>query len=491
MNNTIKIHVDDNAAVALEPLKKGQQAMGITLKDDIAFGHKFALSGIKKGENVIKYGYPIGSASQNIEEGEWVHSHNLKTNLSDIVDYTYSPDKGSSSLLKSDDSFKGYLRRDGSVGIRNEIWVIPTVGCVNKTAQLICEKANKLFSNKCDGVFAFTHPYGCSQLGDDHKNTQKILSGLAKHPNAAGVLLLSLGCENNNLNEFLPVLGDYDKLRIRTLITQNEDDEIQAGLKIIQQLADNASKLKRESFPLSRLTIGFKCGGSDAFSGITANPLCGRLTDRLASSGGKVILTEVPEMFGAETILMNRAKNRNVFNSIVSMINDFKAYFIRHNQPVYENPSPGNKDGGITTLEEKSLGCIQKGGKVPVNAVLNYGESCVEQGLNLLTGPGNDIVSCTNLTASGAHMVLFTTGRGTPLGAPVPTLKISTNSSLAKKKENWIDFNAGKILDGESFEKLTDELVQKVIRIANGEEKTKNEINGYREIAILKDGVTL
>lgn len=488
--NFIKINDEDNVAIAIEAIKKGTSISDVTALDDIPFGHKIALEKIKKGEPVIKYGNPIGCAQSDIQKGEWVHSHNLKTNLDDVVEYKYSPSE-TECCEPEERFFEGYLRSDGRVGIRNEIWIIPTVGCVNKTAELICKKANELYGNLCDGIFAYTHPYGCSQLGDDQDYTQKILKGLALHPNASGVLLLSLGCENNNPDVFLPLLGEYDKDRIRVLVTQNEEDEISSALSILGELCEKASKEKRQRVSLSKLTIGFKCGGSDAFSGVTANPLCGRITEKFVSFGSKVILTEVPEMFGAETLLMNRAKDKNVFDSAVKMINDFKTYFKSHGQTIYENPSPGNKAGGITTLEEKSLGCIQKGGKAQVSDVLDYGEECQKSGLNLLTGPGNDMVSVTNLTASGAHIILFTTGRGTPFGAPVPTIKISSNTSLYAKKKNWIDFNAGEILNGESFDSLCEKLTEKIISVANGNEKTLSEINGYKEIAIFKDGVTL
>ncbi len=488
--NVLKIHNDDNVALCLEKICKDSNVMGITAQEEIPSGHKIALEDIHCGENIIKYGFPIGHASSDIKKGEWVHTHNVETNLSDISRYEYSP---SESIAPGNEEkfFYGYVRNDGTVGIRNEIWIIPTVGCVNKTAEIIYKKANELYGDLCDGIFVFTHPYGCSQLGDDQKNTQKVLKGLAFNPNASGVLLLSLGCENNNFDVFLPELGEYDKSRIKTLTAQNEEDETASALEIIKELCIKASEEKREKVSLSKLTIGFKCGGSDAFSGVSANPLCGKITERFVSYGSKVILTEVPEMFGAENLLMNRAENRTVFEKTVKMINDFKNYFIRHNQVIYENPSPGNKAGGITTLEEKSLGCIQKGGKAQVTDVLDYAQRCRKNGLSLLYGPGNDIVSVTNLTASGANIILFTTGRGTPLGAPVPTVKISSNTPVYNKKRNWIDFNAGRAVDGESLDLLCEELSEKIISIASGKEKTLNETNGYKEIAILKDGVTL
>ncbi len=441
-------------------------------------GHKYALIDISKGENIIKYGQPIGHATEDIKKGEHIHSHNLKTNLSGKMEYTYEPTPSIVSPEESDLTFMGYLRANGDVGIRNDIWIINTVGCVNKTAQLLAEKT---------GAKYFPHPFGCSQLGNDQDITQKILKGLVKHPNAGGVLVLGLGCENNNISLFQKILGTWDEDRVKFLNTQDVEDEIATGISIIQALQENAKKDQRVPIPISRLRVGLKCGGSDGFSGITANPLVGRFCDKLTAFGGSCVLTEVPEMFGAEHLLMKRAKNQEVFTKTVNLINNFKDYYTRHNQVIYENPSPGNKAGGITTLEEKSLGCIQKGGLSTVADVLDYGDTLKENGLSLLNGPGNDIVAVTNLVAAGVHLVLFTTGRGTPLGGPVPTIKIATNDRLAKHKANWIDFNAGPMLLGED---LTDALITYVLSVAGGEE-TKNEKNGYQEISIFKDGVTL
>ncbi len=477
MNKIIKISPSDNVAVVTKEKQK------------IPFGHKIALCNIKKGENIIKYGFPIGHATYDIKKGSHVHVHNMETNLSNIIDYMYSEYK---SIHRKNNTltFNGYARKNNKVGVRNEIWVIPTVGCVNKTAEFIQKAAQERYGHLCDGIFAYTHPFGCSQMGDDQIYTQKILSGLVNHPNASGVLVLGLGCENNNIGVFRHFLDELDDDRVRFLETQNVGNEINEALEIIGKLAYRARMEKREEISVDKLIIGLKCGGSDAFSGITANPLCGRISDEIISQGGSVILTEVPEMFGAETILMDRAADKIVFDKIVNMINAFKAYYLSHNQVIYENPSPGNKEGGISTLEEKSLGCTQKSGQAIVADVLSYAERCTTKGLNLLAGPGNDIVSCTNLTAAGAHIILFTTGRGTPLGAPVPTIKISSNSTLAKHKPNWIDYDAGKILEGSDMNNCTKELFRLVIDIASGK-KTKNEENDYRQIAIFKNGVTL
>lgn len=439
-------------------------------------GHKYAITDINKGEKVIKYGFPIGIACDDIKTEEHIHSHNLKTALDGQQEYAYTPEPLCTNK-REPLTVSAYVRKNGDIGIRNDIWIVNTVGCVNKIAQKLSDKT---------GAFCFTHPYGCSQLGDDLLHTQQILCGLIKHPNAGGVLVLGLGCENNNISELKKVLGSYDEERIKFLNCQDSVDEIAEGIKIINELKRKSEQDVRENVPISKLKIGLKCGGSDGFSGITANPLVGRITDRITEMGGTAVLTEVPEMFGAEQLLMNRCVDKDVFCKAVTMINNYKNYFISHNQPVSENPSPGNKEGGITTLEEKSLGCVQKGGKAPVTAVLSYGDFAKTPGLNLLNGPGNDIVAITNLTAVGCHMILFTTGRGTPLGAPVPTLKISTNSGLAQKKSNWIDFDAGNCLR----ENCDENLLNLIIQTVNGK-KTKNEINSYREIAIFKDGVTL
>ena len=492
MKTSIKISPQDNVAIALIPLKSGQTIENpqITLLDDIPFGHKIALQNIPIGENIIKYGLPIGSAISDIKAGAHIHTHNLKTNLSSIETYTYNKESPRSLPAFSDIQIHAYQRKDGSVGIRNELWIIPTVGCVNTTAQTLAKRSNEKFGAQTDGIFAFTHSFGCSQTGQDQLITQNLLAGLIKNPNAAAVLVLGLGCENNNQKAFEPFLGAYDKDRIKFLIVQDVQDEIEEGLKILKTLADYASSFQREPSSISNLTIGFKCGGSDAFSGITANPLCGHINDKLCRLGGKTILTETPEMFGAERLLMNRAKDEATFEGIVSLINNFKRYFINHKQNIYENPSPGNKEGGISTLEEKSLGCIQKGGFAQVNGILDFGQAPKEAGLHLLNGPGNDMVSCTNLTASGAQIILFTTGRGNPLGAPVPTLKISSNTPLYERKRHWIDFDAGIVLN-EGFEKASENLFSLILQLANGKIKTQNELNGYREIAIFKDGVIL
>lgn len=435
-------------------------------------GHKYAVRDIQKGEQIIKYGFPIGVATERIGKGKQVHSHNLKTSLLGTHEYTYSPDFEYPESTEPA-VLNAYERKNGDIGIRNDIWIIPTVGCVNSIAKSLADKT---------GAFCFTHPYGCSQLGGDLEVTQKVLCGLVKHPNAGGVLVLGLGCENNNIAEFKKILGNYDEERIRFLNCQDFDDEIAEGVKIITELQGLAEKDTRTAVSISRLKISLKCGGSDGLSGITANPLCGKITDRLVSMGGTAVLTEVPEMFGAEQVLMNRCVDENVFSDTVRLINNYKEYFISHNQPVSENPSPGNKDGGITTLEEKSLGCVQKGGTAPVTAVLDYGDIAEKAGLNLLNGPGNDMVAVTNLTATGCHLILFTTGRGTPLGAPVPTIKIATNSAIAEKKKTWIDFDAQTENENALF--------NLIIKTAN-KRKTKSEQNGYREIAIFKDGVTL
>lgn len=500
----IRITDRDNVAVALESLPQGSvvevEKSAFTIGSNIPAGHKVALKDIAEGESVIKYGYPIGKAKSAIKKGEWVHTFNVKTALSEEAEYTYDEDEAKESVIEMNakkamyassgvPTIKAYERKNGDIGIRNSIWIIPTVGCVNQIAKLLETWGNENLGVE-DGVHAFVHPFGCSQLGDDHENTRKILSDLVHHPNAGGVLVVGLGCENNTMDSFKALVGEVDSDRIKFMVSQEEEDEVESGKKLLGEIAEVVKKDKRTVVPMSKLVVGMKCGGSDGFSGITGNPLVGRFTNELVAMGGTAILTEVPEMFGAEQVLMNRAESKEVFEEVVDMINGFKHYFTSHGQVVYENPSPGNKMGGITTLEDKSLGCVQKGGRAPVSGVLKYGERVKKSGMNLLTGPGNDIVSTTVQSAAGAHIILFTTGRGTPLGSPVPTVKIATNSNLAQKKSNWIDFNAGRLLSEDSDTVLND-FITLIQRIASGEVKTRNEINGYSEISILKDGVVL
>lgn len=478
MINFLKINELDNVEVALKE------------SEGIPAGHKRALKAIKKGEQIIKYGNPIGIATADIAEGEWVHTHNLKTGLGDLLDYSYEPEVKPLAEQKAA-TFMGYKRANGKVGIRNEVWIIPTVGCVNNIAQIIERKGQELIKGSVEGIHSFAHPYGCSQLGDDLLNTQKALAGLINHPNAGAVLVLGLGCENNTIDGLKQVVGDYDENRVKFIVCQEHEDEVAVALEVLAGLVDFAAGFTREEVPASELVIGLKCGGSDGFSGITANPLVGAVSDRLISQGGTSMLTEVPEMFGAETLLMKRCVNEEVFNKTVALINNFKTYFIKHDQVVYENPSPGNKKGGISTLEDKSLGCTQKGGSAPVVDVLTYGEPVQAKGLNLLQAPGNDLVAATALSVSGAHIVLFTTGRGTPFGAPVPTVKISSNNELYAKKKNWIDFNAGQLLLGKTMDEVSTEFYNYILDLASGRIQAKNEEQGIRDLAIFKDGVTL
>lgn len=489
VKNTIIINPLDNVAVALVDLKKGETHEGVVLVENITKGHKFALTAIKKGEKIIKYGNPIAYATQDISVGEHVHTHNVHTNLSENLEYTFEKIDTPLPTAKSA-KVKVYPRANGDVGIRNEIWIVPTVGCVNGQAKLIVDTYKERYgTDGFDGVFTFTHPYGCSQLGDDHDRTKLILQKIVRHPNAGGVLVLGLGCENNQMAPFMEGLGKVDEKRIKSLICQDVENEIESGVELLREIAETVKTDKREERDISCLKIGLKCGGSDGLSGITANPLLGLVSDYMVAVGGTTVLTEVPEMFGAEQLLMNRAKDEKTFEKVVKLINEFKDYFRRNGQEVYENPSPGNKAGGITTLEDKSLGCTQKSGCGPVNDVVFDDGYIVEKGLNLLNGPGNDMCAVTNLAAAGCHMVLFTTGRGTPFGGFVPTIKVATNSDLAKNKANWIDFNAGAILDSD-FDSQLEKFIELLIDVANGK-LAKNEINQTKEIAIFKTGVTL
>ena len=495
----LKINPADSVVVCLQPKKEGDiievDGKQITVMQDTPAGHKVLIEDKQQGEDIIKYGYPIGHARQDLKAGDWVNENNLKTNLSGTLEYTYKPVDAESDIahIKDDKrTFKGYVRKNGDVGVRNEIWIVPTVGCVNGIAERLVQKLSQ--ETGCEGIdaiHAWHHNYGCSQLSEDHENTRKVLRDICLHPNAGGVLVLSLGCENNQPEDFMAMLGDYDKDRIKLLVTQRvEGDEMEAGMQILRELYAQAKQDKREDVSVSKLRVGLKCGGSDGFSGITANPLVGEFSDWLVAQGGTSILTEVPEMFGAETILMNRCETKELFEQTVSMINNFKNYFLSHGEPVGENPSPGNKAGGISTLEDKALGCTQKCGKAPVSGVMEYGDRLEHTGLNLLSAPGNDLVASTALASAGCHIVLFTTGRGTPFGTFVPTMKIATNPTLAKNKPHWVDFSAGQLIEGRTMKELVPEFIDKVLAVASGE-PARNEENGYREISIFKNGVTL
>ena len=493
MQKHIKIHPADKVAVALCPLPAGTvvsiDQREITLTEDIPQGHKFALCDLDQGEPVIKYGYPIGLAKEPIKTGSWVHVHNMKTALGDLLEYTYK--KQDTSLVPTEERFfNGYKRPDGKTGVRNEIWIIPTVGCVNNVAAAIEKQAQSLIKGSIEAIAAFPHPYGCSQMGADQENTRRILSDLITHPNAGGVLVLGLGCENSNIDVLKDYIGKYDEKRVKFLVCQDSEDEVADALKLIEELVEYAAPAKREPISCKELIVGMKCGGSDGLSGITANPTVGAFSDLLISKGGTTILTEVPEMFGAETLLMNRCENPELFHKTVDLINDFKNYFKSHDQTIYENPSPGNKKGGISTLEDKSMGCTQKSGSAPVRGVLAYGEKVCEKGLNLLSAPGNDLVASTALAAAGAHIILFTTGRGTPFASPVPTVKISSNTALSNKKSNWIDFDCGTMVEGTDLSALSKQLFDHVLAVASGE-KVKSEKAGYHDMAIFKQGVTL
>lgn len=495
MDRYIQIHPNDNVAVALTDLPAGEvlhlSGRDVTLREAIPVGHKIALTDLNEQDQVIKYGYPIGHVIRQVQSGEWINEHILKTSLEGIQSYVYQPVKTELTIPADGRTFQGYRRKNGLCGIRNEIWILPTVGCVNGVASRLAERLQKETGGKgVDAIRAFPHNYGCSQLGDDHENTRKILRDMVLHPNAGGVLVVGLGCENNQPAAFREFLGDYDTERVRFLVCQEVADEEEVGMQLLREIYALAAADVRTEQPLSALRVGLKCGGSDGLSGITANPLVGRFSDYLVAQGGTTILTEVPEMFGAETMLMNRCTSLDLFERTVRLINDFKDYFIRNRQPVYENPSPGNKAGGISTLEEKSLGCTQKSGQSAVCGVLTYGEQVETHGLNLLSAPGNDLVASTALAAAGCQLVLFTTGRGTPFGTFVPTLKVSTNSRLAQQKPGWIDFNAGTLVEGEQMEDALERFICRIQDVASGA-VTRNETNGYSDIAIFKTGVTL
>ena len=496
----IQIHPLDNVAVALDDIRCGEAltlegstdwgtVRFLTADQDIPRGHKIALTNISEGRPVTKYGCTIGLARTDIFPGQWVHTHNVRTGLSENGSYTYDPQVFPLPEV-TPRTFSGFRREDGRAAIRNELWIISTVGCVNAIASQLVAQNQHLVKDSMEGLYTFPHPFGCSQMGEDHAQTRKLLAALVNHPNAGGVLVLGLGCENLTMEQFKEELGTWDDRRVKFLVCQESADELEEGSRLLADLARYAGGFRREAIPAGELVVGMKCGGSDGLSGITANPAVGRFSDRLIALGGTTILTEVPEMFGAESILFDRCADRAVFDRAVAMVEKFKAYFTDHGQVVYENPSPGNKAGGITTLEDKSCGCVQKGGSAPITDVLQYGDQVRTPGLNLLSGPGNDMVSCTALAAAGAHLILFTTGRGTPFGAPAPTVKISTNTALFEKKPGWIDFNAGTVAEGEPLDRTGDRLLDYVLAVAGGH-LTSSERRGAREISIFKDGVVL
>ena len=492
MTKFLRLNQNDNVNVAVVDLNAGEVYDGVTLLHDVPSGHKFALKDFTKGEDVIKYGAPIGHATEDIKLGGHVHTHNVATNLDGVLEYEYKPEFETYEVPSKRPDLYMYKRNSGEYGIRNELWIIPTVGCIVGQLRLIADEFNRKhapFFEGFDGVQVFSHPFGCSQMGDDHNNTKEALQNMTHHPNAGGVLVIGLGCENNQVAEFRDSY-EYDKERVKFLIMQEVNNEVEESVKLLEELYEQMKNDKREKTDLSNLRVGLKCGGSDGFSGITANPLQGRFSDYLTKHGGTTVLTEVPEMFGAEQILMRRAQNEEVFNKTVSLINNFKGYYAAHNQVIYDNPSPGNKAGGITTLEDKSLGCTQKAGLSNVQDVLEYTDRLKVNGLNLISAPGNDLVSVTTLGMSGCQLVMFSTGRGTPFGGFIPTVKISTNTPIYDKKPMWIDFNAGQLLQGVTMDELLDQFIDYIIGVANGN-KTLNEINNFREIALFKSGVIL
>jgi len=501
MKSFLKINPADNVFVAIQPLSKGTvldvDGEQVELITDVPAGHKCAMKDFAEGENIIKYGFPIGHARHAVKKGSYMDHDDIKTNLEGTLDYSDIKLKGLTKQEPSGEqlTWQGYVRPDGQVGIRNEVWVIPTVGCVNGIIKQIVEKTREELAGQLDGIdgiFHFPHNYGCSQLSEDHENTKKILRDMVHHPNAGAILVVGLGCENNQPRIFEEFCGDYNKDRVKFMICQEvQGDEVAYGVEVLKELVKKAQQDRRQTVPAATLRVGLKCGGSDGFSGITANPLLGAFSDFLCETqGGTTILTEVPEMFGAETILMERCGNQQLLDETVSLINNFKNYFISHGEPCGENPSPGNKAGGISTLEEKALGCTQKSGKSVVCGVMEYGDRIKNNGLNLLSAPGNDLVAATALAAAGCQLVLFTTGRGTPFGTFVPTMKVSTNSGLAQRKPTWIDFNAGVLAEDKGMDETVKEFTQKILRVASGE-LTNNEKAGIHEISIFKNGVTL
>lgn len=498
--SAIKLYPQDTVALATSELKKGQTVTvdgeTITLLDDIPNAHKIALKDFETGEAVRKYDNIIGYASKPIKKGEWIHSHNEVTGLGKSKEYTYDFNPISIFPGESDKTFMGYDRADGGAGIRNHLAIISTVFCANGPLRKLARMAEAKYpaTENFDGIIAFDQEFGCSQTGKDLVTTCKIIAGIAKNANFGGVLLVSNGCEMAIPSVLEQYMGDYDKKRIRTLTLQEVEDEFTAGMELIDEIMEEMKDDKRTPININRLHIAMNCGGSDGYSGITANTLLGTLCDTLVKEGAIMNMTEVPEMMGAEHILMNRAADKSIFDDIVKMMYDYDAYFARYGEKAADNPTQGNKAGGLTTLEEKSLGCIQKGGHCAVMEVLEYGERATKNGFVLVSGPGNDLAGVSGQIAAGAVLTIFTTGRGTPCGFAGPTFRLASNTALATRKSNWIDYDAGRLLTAktpEEVEALNKELYDAIMATVNGQYRTRTEENGYYILGALKDGVTL
>lgn len=484
MNTLLRLHPKDNVALALRPLPSGARVSveGISLftRDPIPYGHKVALVSIPKGGRIIKYGYPIGRAVRSISPGEHVHVHNTESGRAH-GDTARPVIREESSLIPRfpQDTFLGFRRQDGRVGVRNHVLVMASVHCVNGGVERI--------GREVPGVVALPHIYGCSQLGEDLAQTRRVLEGYVSHPNVGATLIVGLGCEALPTRELVDGLRDRG-YRVELLLLQEIGGSraaVRKGKELAAELLGEVGKLRPEPVPLSELVVGVECGGSDAWSGVTANPAVGAIADALVAHGGTVILSEVTEFIGAEHILAARAISPEVGKAILRAVARREGVAVEMGVDLRgAQPSPGNMEGGLTTIEEKSLGAIVKGGTTPVREFLGYGERPSARGLVVMDTSGNDLESVTGMVAGGAQVVLFTTGRGTPVGNPiVPVIKISSNTPLYERMRDDLDFDAGSILRGEPPTSVAARLAALLLEVAGGR-PTQAEVWGHREFAI-------
>jgi len=489
-NSAILLHGDDNVAIARVPLAAGTELriggqIAVTAREPIAAGHKIALVHVAPGEVVRRYGQIIGRAKQPIEPGQHVHTHNLAF---EELHFDYEFPAGETALPErlASPTFMGYPREGGSVGTRNYIAVVAASNCAAHTAEMIAHSfAGEPLPPNVDGVVAFPHGDGCGQvIGPDTLQLQRTLGGVLAHPNVAAAVILGLGCEVNQIEHYLgPNAPRSSRLVGMTLQgSGGTRGALAAARAEIAGLIEQCAAEQRVESPASRIVLGLNCGGSDSFSGITANPALGVCSDMLAAIGATTVLAETTEIFGAEHLLVRRARNRQVAEKLLSFVTGYRQYLNRFAGSFDDNPSPGNKEGGLTNILEKSLGAVAKAGTSPLTDAVDYAERVRTPGFVFMNTPGYDPVSLTGLAAGGCNLIAFTTGRGSAIGFPsVPVLKIATNSNTYRRMQDNMDLNAGAIADGEkSVAEVGREIFDILLRVASGEH-TRAEQLGHHE----------
>jgi altronate hydrolase/galactarate dehydratase len=487
----IKLRADDNVVIALRALPAGTELEGVSgaLLAPVHPGHKIACKLIPAGENVVRYGQIIGQAKADIQPGEHVHSHNLGMEGHSLQDHEFASQNTPLAPIEAGRTFQGYRRADGRTGTRNYIGILTSVNCSGSVAQFVAEAAERnglldRFPN-VDGVVPIVHGTGCGMSGENEGYAAlfRTLSGYAQHPNFGGILLIGLGCEVMQVSDLVggrPIRSD-GALRYMTIQQQGGTRRtIEKGLEELEGIAQIANKATRSPAPISDITVGMQCGGSDGYSGITANPALGYASDLLVRHGGTTILSETPEIYGAEHLLTSRAETASVGEKLLERVRWWEDYTARNGGEMDNNPSPGNKRGGLTTILEKSLGAVAKGGTAPLAGVYEFGEQVDRKGFVFMDSPGFDPCSVTGQVASGANLVVFTTGRGSVSGyKPTPCIKLATNSDMYGRMSEDMDLNCGDIVtDGVSIEEKGEELLELMIRVASGE-KTKSEQLGF------------